>query len=214
MDRLGRRVQGSVCIGLVVVIAGACSSSGAPASQAAATAPQASSGQPSVEASQAPASVGPASAPASAGSKVAADPDKKYECKKLITDAEMQQATGLDSAEFFHQEWWTDTPGLPEGQTYCQFFANSGGIAIALTVATGPAFTFYEQAAGAATDLVELPGIGDHAVYSSAAHFAAARKGGTLLLLKFQDMSGSGLPKGLDVQSASGKVLQTAVGRI
>ncbi len=185
-------------------------------SPAQASAPQASVAQPSSAASPAAAPTPGSTAASSAqGGSAAADPAKKYDCKKLLTDPEIQQATGLSSAAFLSQELWTDTPGLPEGQTYCQFFARQGALSIALTVATGPAFTLFEAAAAGAAGLDELPGIGDHAVYSATSHLGAARRGGTLVIVKFADMSGSG--KGfadVDTKSAATKILGTVIGRV
>jgi len=208
-----RAAQALIVPALLLIVLAACSAASTPL-PGGSSAPLASSAsapslaQPTAGASETSLLTAPAGVPTAA-------PDHKYFFVKHTSDPEMQQATGLPSAKFFQQELWTDTPGLPEGETYCQFFANQGGISIALTVATGPAFTQFEAAIEAAGSAgrEELPGIGEHASYAPAIHTGGARTHGVLVLLKITDLSGSGLA-GLDLKTAFIGVLTIVVGRV
>lgn len=205
--------------GIVIALA-ACSGAASPAPPAPSLVPQASSVVPessgantataSTEASGAAVATPEASTPAAAST---AAPDAKYDCKQLIADAEVQAATGFSSAAFFRQELWTDTPGLPEGQTYCQFFANQGAVSIALSVMTGPAYTQLEAELANVFGLEELPGIGEHAVLASTLGFA--RSHGVAVTVAIGDTSGgSGLPTDLTVKTAITKILTLVIGRV
>jgi hypothetical protein len=173
-----------------------------------------SSGSPTA-ATAAPATAAPGASatPTTQAGDVAADPARKYTCAKLITEAEMKKATGQASAAFFRQELWTDTKGLPEGETYCQFFVDQGAVSIAVSVWTGPAFTQLQAAGKGATGSVELPGIGDRAIFSAATGFGAARVGGTYVVVAIRNTSG-GAPAGIDVKGAVERILTVAAGRV
>lgn len=205
--------------GMIIALA-ACSGAAAPALQSPGVVTPATSVQPessgentataSTEASGAAIATPEASTPAAAST---AAPDAKYDCQKLITDAEMQAATGLSSAAFFRQELWTDTPGLPEGQTYCQFFGNQGAVSIAVSVMTGPAYTQLEAALANVTGLEELPGIGEHATLAGTR--GGARSHGVAVTVAIGDTSGgSGLPKDLVVKTAIANILTLVIGRV
>jgi len=192
---------------------GASSAASTEAAAASLATPAPAASAPAAE-TTAPSAPPAAATPAAAATAVAgAAPAHKYDCKKLISDAEMRKATGLSTAEFFHQELWTDTPGLPVGEVYCQFFAGQGATSIALTIATGAAFDLFEAAAGGGAGLEELPGIGEHALFSAAAHLGAARAHGVLVLVKLTDMSGNGL-ESLDLRAAVSGVLKVVIDRV
>ena len=156
---------------------------------------------PTLAGSAAP-SAAPSSQPAAA---------KRYDCQKLITDAEMRTATGLPSASFFNQT--TDTTGPSAGETYCQFFAGQGATSIALTVWTGPSLADFDQlwAAGSAADSV--PGIGDAARVSAASLAGGARVGG-LGITVFLTATGDNGLAGVDVKDAITKILAIVATRV
>ena len=106
----------------------------------------------------------------------AAAPVRKYDCTKLITDAEMRTATGLADAALALQRFGTDQ-GEPAESTSCQFSAKQGAISIGLTVATGAAVPLYDAAvfSGPAGGREALPGIGDTAVFVPQGKFGGAR---------------------------------------
>jgi hypothetical protein len=144
----------------------------------------------------------------------AAAPAKKYDCTKLITDAEMQTATGLPSAALTLQGFGTDTGG-PAESTVCQFSAKQGAISIGLTVATGAAVTLTEAAvfSGPAGGREALPGIGEAAVFIPQGKAAGARTRGVVIVLRFQAHRPNALD-GVDVKGAATRILKLAVGRI
>ena len=144
----------------------------------------------------------------------AAAPARKYDCTKLISDAEMQTATGLSSAALARQRFGTDT-GEPAESTSCQFSAKQGAISIGLTVATGAAVTLYEAAvfSGPAGGREALPGIGDDAVFIPQGKAAGARTHGVVIVVKFQANRTNALGD-VDVKGAVTRILKLAVGRI
>jgi len=133
---------------------------------------------------------------------VAAAPARKYDCTKLITDAEMQTATGLSSAALARQRFGTDS-GEPAELTSCQFSAQ-GAISIGLTVATGAAVALYEAAVFSAPTggREALPGIGDDAVFIPLGKAAGARAHGVVIVVKFQAHRTNALGD-VDVKGAS-----------
>jgi len=155
----------------------------------------------------------PVSAAPSAAPSVQPASAKGYDCKKLITDAEMRQATGLSTVAFFNQELWTDTPGLPEGETSCQFFAGQGATSIALTVWTGPSLATFDQLWAAGSPADNVPGIGDAARVSAASLAGGARVGGRGIAVVLADTGKTGLA-GVDVKDAITKILAIVVPRV
>jgi len=215
---MDRRRLSVLVVPLVAGLLGGCTSTGtsgpsvepsAPASNAVAVptpspAPSAAPSTVPTPADSAAPSAAPSIQPAAA---------KAYDCKKLITDAEMRQATGLSAVAFFNQALWTDTQGQPEGQTYCQFFAGQGAASIALTVWTGPSLAVFDQlwAAGSAADSV--PGIGDAARVSAASRTGGARVGGLGIGVVLTATGDNGLA-GVDVKDAITKILAIVVARV
>ena len=129
-----------------------------------------------------------------------------------MTDAELQLATGLSSAVFFSQSLWTDTPGAPEGQTYCQYFANDAGMSIAFSVLTGPSFdSVFMSLFSVGGEAV--PGIGDEALVAPDGSGAGARVGGVGILVTIVDLSGSGFGT-FDVKAATVAILEVVAGRV
>jgi len=143
-----------------------------------------------------------------------AAPARKYDCTRLITDAEMQTATGLTSVAFSRQRFGTDG-GEPAESTSCQFSAKQGAISIGLTVATGAAVPLYEAAvfSGPAGGREALPGIGEAAVFIPQGNAAGARTRGVVIVLRFQAHRPNALD-GVDVKGAVTRILKLAVGRI
>jgi hypothetical protein len=123
------------------------------------------------------------------------------------------QAAGLASATFFGQEHWTDTPGMPEGQTYCQYFASDGGISIAVSILTGDAFGVVYLPLVSIGGGEALPGIGDEAFVAPDGSGGVARSHGVGITVFITDMSGSGLGN-LDAKAAVTEILQLIVDRI
>jgi hypothetical protein len=197
MDRHRHRALPLILIGLTVV---ACSTASSPAGSAEPVASAAST------TSAAP------SAAASAPADASAAPATAYECADLISEAEMQ-ATGLAAAEFLSQEHWTDTPGMPEGQTYCQFFANNGAISIAVSVLTGASFEVVYLALVAAGGGEPLPGIGDEAFVAPDGTGGVARTHGVGITVFITDMSANGLGN-LDAKAAVTQILELIVDRV
>jgi len=190
----------SVLIALIAIGAAACAPASAPANG-----------------ESAPGST-PAAVPSSAESQATgelppADPATAYDCPDLLTDAELQAATGLGDATFFAEEDWVDTPGAPVGQTYCQYFASAGGISIAVSVLTGDAYTVVFVPLFSVPGGEEVAGIGDEARVSDTGDSGAARVGGTAVTVIFTDLSSSGFGS-LDVRSAVVAVLELVIGRV
>jgi len=201
MDRFRHRSL-SLLVGLGLVLA-ACTTSESPAGS---VEPEASASPTSAESAE------PSAAQSAAGVPSAA-PAMAYACADLISDGEIQAATGLADAAFFGQEHWTDTPGLPEGQTYCQYFADAGGISIAVSILTGPAFEDVYLVFEAAPGGEVLPGIGDAAGWDEEAGAGIARTGGIGITVFITDMSGQGLG-GLDLRAAMTALLELIVDRV
>ncbi len=144
----------------------------------------------------------------------AAAPARKYDCTKLITDAEMQTATGLASAARTLQGFGTDA-GLPAESTVCQFSAKQGAISIGLTVATGDAVALTEAAvfSGPAGGREALPGIGDSAVFIPQGRSGGARARGVVIVVRFQAHRPDALGD-VDLKGAVTRILKLVVGRI
>jgi hypothetical protein len=123
------------------------------------------------------------------------------------------QAAGLATAEFFGQEHWTDTPGMPDGQTYCQFFANDSGISIAVSVLTGASFEIVYLALVAAGGGEALSGIGDEAFVAPDGTGGVARTHGVGITVFITDMSETGLGN-LDARAAVTQILELIVDRV
>jgi hypothetical protein len=124
----------------------------------------------------------------------------------------MQAATGDASAVFFSQQHTTDTPELPAGETYCQFFANGGGASIAVAVMTGASFDVYLLAV-TTLGLEALPGIGDAAFVSPDGELAAGRIHGVGVVVLIQDVTAAGLGD-IDARAASIAILEVVVDRV
>jgi hypothetical protein len=142
-------------------------------------------------------------------------PAQAYDCGDLMTDAELQLAIGISSASLFSQELWTDTPGTPEGQTYCQYFANDGAISIAVSILTGESFdVLFVPLVDAGASIAEpLSGIGDMAVVAPDGTGGAARAHGVGITVFITDLSGSGFGT-LDVKEATTNILELVAGRV
>lgn len=215
MDRRSRSV---LVVPLVVGLLAGCTSAGSSGPSVVPSA--AASGAVTVTIPSPASNAAPPAVPTLAGSAApSAAPStkpaaaKSYDCKKLITDPEMQQATGLSSVTFFGQELWTDRPGLPEGETYCQFFAGQGATSIALTVWTGPSLVVFDQLWAAGSDADSVPGIGDAARVSAASLAGGARVGGLGIAVVLAATGNNGLD-GVDVNDAITKILAIVVARV
>jgi len=198
MDRHRHRALPLILIGLALA---ACSTASSPAGSA----------EPEASGASSATSAAP-SAAASAPADASAAPATAYECADLVSVSEMQ-AAGLASATFFGQEQWTDTPGMPEGQTYCQFFASDGGISIAVSVLTGASFEVVYLALVAAGGGEPLPGIGDEAFVAPDGTGGVARTHGVGITVFMTDMSGNGLGS-LDAKAAVTQILELIVDRV
>jgi hypothetical protein len=139
---------------------------------------------------------------------------RRYDCKKLITDAEMQSATGLAGTAMVLQQFGTDNGG-PAESTSCRFSAKQGAISIGVTVATGSAVRLYEPAvfAGPAGGREKLAGIGDSAVYVPEGHAGGARTHAAVIVVRFQAHRTDAWT-GVDVKAAVTRILTLVVGRI
>jgi len=198
MDRHRHRALPLILIGLALA---ACSTASSPAGSA----------EPEASGASSATSAAP-SAAASAPADASAAPATAYECADLVSVSEMQ-AAGLASATFFGQEHWTDTPGMPKGQTYCQFFASDGGISIAVSVLTGASFEVVYLALVAAGGGEPLPGIGDEAFIAPDGTGGVARTHGVGITVFITDMSGNGLGS-LDAKAAVTQILELIVDRV
>lgn len=199
---------------LATVILAACSGGGAATPAATARAASAAATAAPTQASATPAataavSVVPSTAPSGAPPSVAPAATHVYDCAKLVTDAEMRQATGLADAALFHGN------GVAvKGQTYCQFFARSGATAIAVSVWTGPALTDFNQLWAAAPASSAVSGIGGaDARVSVAARMGGARINGLGISVAFA-ATGTGGLNGIDLQAAIEAILRIVVGRV
>ena len=108
----------------------------------------------------------------------------------MLSDQEVQQATGLSDAALFSQEHGEAI----KGQTYCQYFAKQSAISIAVSVATGPAFdqVYVPLEAAAQGYVSEIPGLGDAAGWSAAGNTLGFRVGSTGVTIIFTNIGGSG----------------------
>ncbi|MBA3876352.1 MAG: hypothetical protein C0498_05360 [Anaerolinea sp.] len=215
---MDRRSRSALIVSLVLGSLAGCTSAGTAGPSAEPSAP--ASGAVTVTTPSPASSAAPSTVPTLADSAApSAAPitqpaaAKPYDCTKLITDAEMRQATGLSTATFFNQVLWTDRPGLLEGQTYCQFFAGQGATSIALSVLTGPSLADFDQlwAAGSAADSV--PGIGDAARVNAASGAGGARVGG-LGITVFLGATGDNGLVGVDVKDAITRILAIVATRV
>ncbi len=135
-----------------------------------------------------------------------ADPGARYYgCAALLSDAEAQAATGLSDAALFNTDPADQREG--SGQTYCQFFADEGGISLALSVFTGPSYRQgFEPLAQAAQagGAEEISGLGDAAGWSGEGNPTLGIRVGELgITIVFADMSGTSLAKIEDVRGAA-----------
>jgi hypothetical protein len=139
---------------------------------------------------------------------------KKYDCIKLITDAEMRTTTGLSDAAFALQRSG-EGMGDPAEVTSCVFNAKQGAISIGLTVATGGAVTLYEAAvfSGPAGGREALASIGEKAAFIPQGKTAGARIRGAVVVVRFSAKRPNDLD-GVDVKGAVTRILKLAVGRI
>ena len=215
---MDRRFRSALVFPLVVGLLAGCASTGTSGPSAEPNA--AASGAVTVTTPSLASSAAPTAVPTLAGSAArSAAPSSQraaarpYDCKKLITDAEMQQATGLPSASFFNREVWTDTPGLPKGETYCQFLARKGATSIALSVWTGPSLAEFDQLWAAGSDADSVPGIGDAARVSAASKAGGARVGGQGIAVVLSATGDNGLD-GVDVKDAITKILAIVATRV
>jgi len=112
-----------------------------------------------------------------------------YECASLLSDQEVQAATGMADAAFLSEEQGEAV----EGQTYCQFFAGQGAISIAVSVDTGPAFLVYQQLEAAGAALPDVPGLGDAAKWSEQGGTLGVRVGNVGLTIAFTNLGGGAL---------------------
>ena len=117
-----------------------------------------------------------------------AGPAEAYDCGDLLSDAELQAAAG-PSAAFLSGENWTDTPGMPEGQTYCQYFA--GSTSVAVSVFTGPSLEVFLALFGAGGG-ESLPGIGEFAAIAPDGTAAGALTHGVGVTVIVTDLGGTG----------------------
>jgi hypothetical protein len=138
----------------------------------------------------------------------------RYNCEKLITDAELQTATGLASEALIVQKFGSDN-GEPAESTSCRYSGNSSGISVGFTVATGSAVPLYSAAvfSGPAGGREKLAGIGDEAVYIAQGHAGGARTHGVVIVVRFQ-VTRPDAWTGFDVKAAVTKILKQVVGRV
>jgi hypothetical protein len=113
---------------------------------------------------------------------------KHYECSSVLTDREVQQATGLSDAAFFNQEHGEAI----KGQSYCQYFAKQGALSIAVSVDTGPAYDqAFQPLATLGEPLPPVSGLGDWARWSQ--NMLGVRAGPTGLTVSFVNIGGGSL---------------------
>lgn len=213
---MDRRLGQAAAAMMLVVLVGACTSGSTPgpAGSGAGTGASSDSGaaaSPAAAASQAEPTGGSAP-PASVA--VPAGPARMYECKALITDAELQQATGVADLAYLSGP----SEGSPDGLTDCGYFGRSGALYVQVTVWTGPIKAGFDQlvAAGAGNPATKkLTGIGDRAGYAATADGAtgAAAVGDIGVTVAFQAMSDGGAA-GIDYSTAIPTILRTVVGRL
>ena len=195
MKRLHTRV---VALALVTLLAAACGDDDAGGT---------TTSSPSATTTTAAAAATTTTAP----QDVTAAPSRAYECADLISDAEIKAAFG-PTASFFSQQLWEDTPGAPEGQTYCQYFAEAAAISIAFSVLTGPSFEVFLELTSTPGAL-PLEGIGDFAVIAPDGTAAGAQVGGTGVTLAVIDLGGSGFGD-IDVRAAVIAILELVMSRV
>jgi hypothetical protein len=224
-NNVARWLRSLVLIGGLAVVGATtygCSSAATPAAPPSGAAQSSSASQPAVASSSAPAvssasaSVAPPSASAPAGA--AGDPTpaatKRYKCSTLISDAEMQSASGYAEAKLFGD----DQSGSLSGQTYCSFFTGNAGISIAVSVFTAgdgwdKAFLPLWKLGQVTPGAIHLDGIGDGAIYGATTHAGLALVAGHGVSVIFSDMA-TGKLKGVDLKAQITKILQTVVGRV
>ena len=181
----------------LLIALSACSKGAATAasSQPAASPPQPTTPSAATSA-PAPAATSVAPSPASAGAV------HYYDCVSLLSDPQIEQATGLSDATLFSEEHGEAV----KGQTYCAYSAK-GALSIAVSVFTGPAFdqvfTPLETAAGNASP---VSGLGDWAGWSGTAAGLGTRVGSTGVTIFFTNTGGGPLgvsdPEGAAVAMA------------
>ncbi len=183
------------CIAVLLVALAACS-------KATTTSSSGGGDASATPAASPPAATSPASSPvSSSGGGI-----QYYECASLLSDQEVQQATGLSDAALFSQEHGEAV----KGQTYCQFFAQQGAISIAVSVLTGPSYTqVFEPLAQAGASLPDVAGVGDSAKWSDQGAMLGIRVGSTGVTIFFTNIGGGSLgisdPQGAAV--AMGKLV-------
>ncbi len=138
----------------------------------------------------------------------------RYDCKKLMTDSELQSATGLANEALVLQQFGSDN-GEPAESTSCRYSAKSGTISVGFTVATGSAVPLYSAAvfSGPAGGREKLASIGDDAVYVPLGHAGGARAHGVVIVVRFQATRPDAWA-GFDVKVAVTKILKLVVGRV
>ncbi len=135
----------------------------------------------------------PAAATSSGPPPVSGPPGavRYYHCSSLLSDQEVQQATGLPDAALF-------TPGSErtqiKGQTYCQYFAKPA-VSIAVSVYTGPAWDQLYQPliAAAHAHSSPIPGLGDQAGWSAASNALGVHVGTTGVTIFLTNTGGGSL---------------------
>ena len=144
----------------------------------------------------------------------AAQHPSRYNCEKLMTDAEIQSATGLSHEALIVQKFGSDN-GEPAESTSCRYSGNSSTISVGFTVATGSAVPLYSAAvfSGPAGGREKLAGIGDEAVYIAQGHAGGARTHGVIIVVRFQAARPDAWT-GFDVKAAATKILKQLVGRV
>jgi len=200
MDRQRLRAAPLALIGLVLA---ACTTASSPAGSSGAEASAAASAT-----SAAPSAAASTPADASAASATA------YACAELISDGEMQGATGLSGAALFAEEHWTDTAGMPEGQTYCQFFTGDANISIAVSILTGASYESMYVVLVSVGGGEALPGIGDAAVLAPDGSAGAANTHGVGITVIFTDMGGGAGLRSADGKAALTQILNLIVDRV
>ena len=139
---------------------------------------------------------------------------KRYKCAALISDAEMQSASGYAEAKLFGDDQSKELAG----QTYCQFFTGDAGISIAVSVFTAgagwdKAFLPLWKLGHSLPGGVPLDGIGDGALYGPTSHTGLALVAGHGITVVFSDLA-SGKLKGVDLRTQVAKILGLVAGRV